>query len=349
MKKLIVDFSPILYSNLFSATAEAKRNGAKPIQHKGDECPKIPFVYKDILFFKVLEELSGFKNFFGVDEVILGFDNSMNGYWRKRIYDRYKYGRAEGRDTSDVRWGEAFEAFNELRSFLTDNTSYKTLSIEGIEGDDIMFVLSKYFSDQGDSTVLHSLDHDIEYCLEYKNVEYFKTRKTQKLPGHYIERTQEELDLLKEQHKFIGDKGDGFGHVKWWTKFSKEFLIDYPKFKGKELQMYPRHHDIEKMYQKKMDALGTPKIKAYAQPRFGWKGHVKTKKTIKDVLNENPIHQMNYDMNKKLALPDEIPQDIRDNIIKEYDNSVSKRQPKEIKKFLDENSLFKLIAKIPFF
>ena len=50
MKKLIVDMSPILYSNLFSATTEAKKHGLKPILHDGDDCKKVPFKYKDILF-----------------------------------------------------------------------------------------------------------------------------------------------------------------------------------------------------------------------------------------------------------------------------------------------------------
>ena len=298
-------------------------------------------------FNKIIDELSGFKHFFGAQEIVLAFDNSKGGYWRKRIYDRYKYGRAEGRDTSEIQWGEAFSAFNELREIFDKASSYKTLSIPSVEGDDIIFVLSKYFSDNGDKTVIHSLDHDLEYCLEYRNVEYFKTRKTQRLHGLYVERTKEELDILREQHKFIGDKGDGFGHIKWWTQFGPEFLKEFPKFKGKEFELYHKHHEIEKMYQMKMDAAGTPKIKAYKQPRFGWKNFIKSKKTIKQVLDENKIHKLNYEMNKKLALPEEIPDDIIQDIIYSYENAPNKRNNKELLEFINENKIFEISNKLP--
>ena len=81
MKTLIVDMSPILYSNLISASTEMKRNGAKP-----NENGKLHYDYEDVVIYKIFEELSVLKIKFQANAVVLAFDTpGKTGYWRKQI------------------------------------------------------------------------------------------------------------------------------------------------------------------------------------------------------------------------------------------------------------------------
>jgi hypothetical protein len=48
------------------------------------------------------------------------------------------------------------------------------------------------------------------------------------------------------------------------------------------------------------------------------------------------------------VLPDHIAPEIKDSIIKEYENASNQRDPKCITKYFQDHRLTKLIAKIPF-
>ncbi len=340
MRTLIIDMSPILYSNLFSASSEAQKSGLKPIKEDQYDCPKLPFEYEDILIYKIFEELSMMKSQFQVQEIVLGFDNSKGGYWRKKVYDRYKYARKGTRDDSPIRWDKAFEAFERIKSVLKLDTSFKTIDIPSVEGDDILMVLSKTLGDQGKDVIIHSLDHDLFYCTEHKNVSYFRTRKTQRLPGHYVEPSKEELLDMRAEHCIIGDKNDGFLHVKAWTQFSPDFVAKYPKYTGKELELWSKHHEIDTKFKDKHG------VSAYKQPRFGWKSYLKSGKSVQELLDENPIHKLNYDLNKSLGLPEGIPENIQDSIIEEYNNADDTRHGKDLTKYFMDNHMFELTSKI---
>ena len=336
--------SPIMYGALFSVTSSAKKNGAKP-----DENGLIPFDYKQDLLFKIVEEVSQFKQQFSADEIILAFDNSKGSYWRKDFYDRYKYGRSRGRDESELDWAKAFEVFEELRTMFDEWSTLKVISVDRCEADDTAFVLSEYFSkNSDDTTILHTLDHDWEHNLTYDNAKLFKTRKTQRLPGIYVEKTKEELKDATHEHCIAGDPGDGFLHIKSWTQFSPEFLEMYPKYEGREIELYDKHHLIEKAFDDKMELLhpNEKKLpKAYKHPRFGYKSFKKGKKSLQDILVENPIHVKNYDRNKRLCLPTGIPQNYRNSIIAEYEREHQSNVQK-LQSYLIKNGLFELTAKI---
>ena len=340
--------SPILYSNLFSCTTSEKRNGAKAIDGK------IPFTYKQDLLFKIVEEVVKIKQELDGQEMILAFDNSKGGYWRKDFYDRYKYGRSKGRDESDIHWDQAFEVFEEIREVLDDYSTMKVISVERCEADDVAFVLSEYWSDPANNKtntlILHTLDHDWEHNLIFPNVKVFKTRKTQRLPGIFSEKTRPELLDSINEHCIAGDPGDGFLHIKSWTKFSDAFLEYYPKFKGKEQEMYDKHHAIEKAFDDKMELLfpdGKKLPKAYNHPRFGYKSFKKGKKELYEILDENIIHQKNYERNTKLCLPTGIPQNYRDEIIAQYERPhVSNVQ--KLQSYLIKNGLFEMTSKTNF-
>ena len=319
-KILIVDISPILYSNLISVTSEAKREGMKPVDGV------IPFsdILKKNLLFRVFETLADVRLKYQVQEVIIAHDTPNGGYWRKDIYDRYKYKRKESRDESDIPWDEAFDAFNEIKLVLERATNFIQIDVPKTEGDDVGFVLSEYLSADNYGSVqkeiiLYTIDKDWIHNLIYPGVRVIRTRFTQRKGP--IEETATKAELLEKiaQHSIQGDKGDGFLHIKSWSCFSPEFLKQYPDMINKEQNAYSKHHQIEKMFVKQTG------FEAYKHPRFGYKSFIKSKKPLEVLLKENIIYEKNYKMNQRLALPEMIPDKIKNAIIDMYQMKVKQK------------------------
>lgn len=340
MKTLLVDMSPVLYSNLFSATSEVQRGGVKAQEVEGYDSPKVPYNYEDIVMFKILEEISLLKTQFRTDEVVLAFDNSKGGYWRKDYWSGYKYTRSKSRSDSPIMWDKAFQSFDKLKEQLHNNTTFKCVDIERVEGDDVIFVLSEYLSDQGQEVIIHSLDHDLIYNLKHPGVSYFRTKKAQKKAGEYVVITPGEILELEIDHLIGGDPGDYIKNVKAYSRFSKEFKNKYPD--KNELDVWEKRHEIDVMFEKKYG------VSAYNHPRYGYKMFMKSALTVQGLLAQNPIYQLNYDLNKKVAMPDGIPQGIRHNIIEMYNDAPTTRRALALQKFFKEQQLFEMNSKISF-
>jgi len=345
-KVLIVDWSPIIYGNLFSATNTIKKD-------KGFEVEKIDGKYnldqyREVVIFKIIEEISSLRYKFQLskdDEVVIATDTSTKeGYWRKDIWEGYKDKRKDDRDKSDIQWDKAFKLFQEINEILKTCSSYKMISVPRTEGDDIIFVLSKYLSLEGSEVIIYSSDHDFIQCLEYDNVKFWRTTRTQgmELSSWYKAEASELTDIIME-HCIQGDIGDGFGNIKAYSRFSKEFLKVYPQFEGQELRLYPKRYRLDKSFDKKYG------VSAYNHPRYGYKMFQRSKKTLDEILEDNEIFKNNYLMNRTLALPEEIPSEISSEIIKEYKQSQKTQNKADygcLTDWFTENNLFELTANI---
>ena len=312
---LLVDMSPILYGNTFSATNYIKKD--KSVKVKKIEGKWNLDQYKDIIIQKIIEEISGLKNKFNLskeDDIILAFDNSNNGYWRKDVWAGYKSKRKKSRDESDIQWDKAFELFQELKEVLDKCSDTKVVDVPRAEGDDIIFVLSEYFDKNNENVIIYSSDHDFLQCCT-ENVQFWKTTRTQGMENStFCDVNKEDVKEIIKEHIISGDPNDGFYHLKSYTKFSPLFLEKYPQLEGKEISAYSKRFQIEMAFKEKYGE----DAEAYKHPRFGYKMLKRSKKTLKDILKENKIHKMNYEMNKKLALPENIPDDIKNEIINSY-------------------------------
>ena len=320
MKTLIIDWSPVAYGNLFGATNYIKTD--KYIQVEKDQDGKYNLdKYKDIVIQKIVEEIAGLRNKFNLsqdDEIIIATDTSTKeGYWRKDIWAGYKSKRKDQRDKSNIQWNKAFSLFQEILKKLDECTNLKVIQVPRTEGDDIIFVLSEYLQDKND-VIIYSSDHDFIQCIN-ENVKFWRTTRTQGMENSkFYEATEEEVKDEILNHVIGGDPNDGFYHIKSFSRFSENFLKEYPQMEGKELQAYPKRFQIDEMFKKKHSKTGE-KVSAYNHPRFGYKTFKKGKKSLKEILKLNPIFEMNYKMNKTLALPENIPQEIKEKIINSYE------------------------------
>jgi len=341
MTTLIIDWSPIAYGNLFSATNYIKTSDH--IKISKDQKNKYNLSeYKDIVIQKIFEEISKLRNKFDLtqdDEIIIATDTSTKeGYWRRDVWEGYKHGRKDTRDKSNIQWDKAFDLFQEMLKVLNDCSNLKVIQVPRTEGDDIIFVLSEYIKND---VIIFSSDHDFVQCIS-DSCKFWRTTRTQGMENSdFVKITENEKEEEIQKHVIQGDSGDGFGNIKAYSRFSNEFLEKYPEFKGKELKVYPKRFQIDQMFKRK---YGEDKD-AYNHPKYGYKMFKRSKKSLDQILDENPIYKMNYEMNKTLALPESIPQEIKEKIIKSYERKHNSDYSCLIE-YLTENGLFELTSLI---
>ena len=338
-KILIVDASPIFYRYAFSSVQIAKNQ----LKLKPDENGIYPFQeYKDIFLYNVLNNIIQLKTIFNASEIVLAIDHKP--YWRQRIWSGYKHGR-KANDKSGIDWKALGETIREISEVLDKYSSIKILDIPGVEGDDVLFVLSEELSKQNE-VIVKSIDHDIFYCLINENVKYWQVKHHVKNKEcGYVDFNESELEKMKFEHVFFGDPGDNILSVVSFSNFSEKFREIYPEIT--ELQAWPKRFEID---QKFIEKYG---VSAYKHPRFGAKSYYKKKEkegfTDEEFLDRNPIYRLNYEVNKKISLPEYIPDDIRQKIKDAYYNKSNKKNLGELNKYLLENKLVNLMGKTHFF
>lgn len=340
MNTLLVDCSPVFYRMGYSSTTYS----VNKLNLKKNDSGVYNFEeYKDIFLFNVLDTFSKMKTRFGVDEVVLCIDSKP--YWREKFWSGYKHGRTSN-DTTGIDWKSVKNYQREIIDNLNKYSSFKVINVDGAEGDDDIFVLSKELSDRGHNVIVKSLDHDLIYTLEYKNVKYWRTAHTDKNRNcRFVEHNQEEIDRLQYEHCMFGDKGDYLLHAKSFSVFSKKFKEIYPEMT--ELKAYSKRHEIDLAFIKKHG------VSAYKHPSFGPKNFEKRKKkeniTDEDFLKENKIYGLNYELNKQLGLPSGIPEDIRYEIINAYDTSPNEPDFGNLINFFMKYGMINLVGKIGLF
>lgn len=121
----------------------------------------------------ILISLANYSNVLKSDRVILALENRS---WRKTYYPLYKANRAAVKDT-DEKIELFYEAVNKASDFMNDFTNAKVIRVDGAEGDDIIAILAQKFSVEGDKTIIVSTDGDFRQLLRYKGVKIFNPIK----------------------------------------------------------------------------------------------------------------------------------------------------------------------------
>jgi len=65
--------------------------------------------------------------------------------WRKKVYPYYKANRAKKREESGMDWKTIFESFAVIKAELKEFFPYRVIEVDGAEGDDVIGVLANHF------------------------------------------------------------------------------------------------------------------------------------------------------------------------------------------------------------
>jgi hypothetical protein len=344
---ILVDFSGILFQNIFGAI-----NATKP--SKNEESGKyktsefMPVARAFILssLFKIQQEHSATKG-----EICICLDNTRDGNWRKDLLKTYKSSRKEGRENSEIHFGEVFDDIDEFIEQLRTNTPWRVVDVKHAEGDDVILCLAKHYA-KTEPILIISADKDMIQAQRHGNVVQYSplTRKwvTPETKGG-------NMDFWLTEHVILGDDADEVPRITERTEFSIPFK-DYLKKKGYSLT--PRtfnqlSNEEQILILDDFDVLTKKGNKdVWKQPRLGSSTIQKMLEngTIEEWLDSNDLYRENYERNKRLVLDDFIPTEIYNSSITNYiesKKSISKENTVAFKKYLCSSGLERLTLDLP--
>lgn len=110
----------------------------------------------------------------GFKHTVIAIDNAKYGYWRRQEEDYYKRNRAIGREEAIEKesfdWEGYFAALGVVIQELKDYMPYYVIDVRHCEADDVIAVLTKYFSLKGWKVRIISSDGDFTQLHKYDNV-----------------------------------------------------------------------------------------------------------------------------------------------------------------------------------
>ncbi len=207
-KNLIIDFSNMAYRCLFTATASNKPKKGKASVFDDDFTSQ--FKTEDEIYdywrHLVVASVQAYVSKSDYDRVIIAYD--ARHYWRKDIYPEYKGNRKKQRDDSIINFDNFLPILDQfILEFKAIFKSLYHIEIDNAEADDVAAVLTKHFSDSGESTELITTDKDFNQLLKLKNVSIFNPIKKE-----MVKCLNPEKEL---QIKCItGDRGDNIFAIK---------------------------------------------------------------------------------------------------------------------------------------
>lgn len=92
----------------------------------------------------IINSLRGYKQKFGNEfgDLVIACDNMK--YWRREVFPFYKAGRKKAREASGFDWKLIFETLSKIREEIDLNFPYKVINVHGAEADDIIAVLAEW-------------------------------------------------------------------------------------------------------------------------------------------------------------------------------------------------------------
>ena len=124
-------------------------------------------------------------------------------YWRRDYFPNYKANRKKDRANSGHDWEFIFTSLNSIRNELKEHFPYKVLEVYGAEADDIIATLVKYKKD--DDTIIISSDKDFIQLHSHKVKQYSPVSKK------LVNGTTPQHYL--REHIIKGDRSDGVPNV----------------------------------------------------------------------------------------------------------------------------------------
>jgi len=125
-------------------------------------------------------------------------------YWRRDYFPNYKANRKKDRESSGYDWNFIFTTLNNVRDEIKEYFPYKVIEIYGAEADDIIAILTKQVQDDPD-TIIISSDKDFIQLHGLHVQQYSPVSK--KLVNNISP-----LEYLRE-HIIKGDRSDGVPNV----------------------------------------------------------------------------------------------------------------------------------------
>ena len=150
-KIILLDNSQVLIANIFSVAKQEQKIDENFIRHL------------------VLNTYRMVKTKFGDTYGDLVICDDTSNCWRKDCFEHYKANRKKNQDKSAIDWSDVFGVMNIIRNEVRETFPYKCLSVDRVEADDIIAVLSRKYH-TSEKILIVSNDKDFQQLQRYNNV-----------------------------------------------------------------------------------------------------------------------------------------------------------------------------------
>ena len=227
-------------------------------------------------------------------------------YWRRDYFPNYKANRKKDRASSGYDWDFIFTTLNGVRNEIKEHFPYKVLEVYGAEADDIIAILIKQVYDDPDNIIISS-DKDFIQLHGFHVKQYSPVSKK-------LVNGTDPLAYLRE-HIIKGDRSDGVPNV---LSPDDTFVAEKRQKSMRKTMLMTLTEAMDKWEPKDLFQLA---------------------KCNRDTWMHN------WQRNETLINLDKIPSDIRDKILREFNNAPTGNRSKLFNYFV-EKKLNNLIQSI---
>ena len=356
---ILLDFnnnSSIKYSTAISLALEEekklykKTKVALPLTNKN---------YNDIrkaFFNLLLQDLEKIRQQFSKSygNLMICTDYDKDNYWRQQLQPQYKANRdnIKKNDFDKLAYKEFYNHKEEMLQYFKDSglivleklyTPFLKNSKASIEADDTIAILCTYIKEKH---LIISNDGDMSQLLS-NTVKIYHP-----IDRKLVQKTKKEIEEYNQKSLILGQKKDNIFSIKHNSEISKEFIKwmqDKYQIEITQDMLYSILKNYSKYtdeFEKEMYNEDTKNIKdgkrkqrrnlnVFSKANFGEVGYKKLFEaySINEVLDSNKLYKARYELNKKLYLFTEIPEEIKDCILKVFNEYETKENIYECQTF----------------
>ena len=249
----------------------------------------------DMVRHMIINSLRNYKVKFSNEFGEMVIATDTSNYWRRSLFPYYKKNRKVQMDKSDIDWKAIFEALNTVREEIRNIFPYRVISVDSAEADDIIAVLVKKFN-QNEKILILSSDKDFLQLQRFDGVSQYD-------PLHKRPLSTSNPSQFLLEHIFKGDRGDGIPNV-----LSRDDSY------------------INSIRQK---PITSKRIKAWT----GFNGTPSAE--FINICENDPQIKKNFERNQKLIDLSLVPQNIEDEIERQYSEQSNKNRSKLLNYFIE--------------
>ena len=260
---------------------------------------------EDLVRHIILNNIRLIRNKFKNDYGEIVLCCDAGNYWRKDIFPHYKASRKTKQQKSDFDWNALFNILGKVREEIREFFPYKVLNVERCEADDVIATIAK--------------------------------RAAESFPVEDVLIVSSDKDFQQLQKH---------GNVKQWNPIKKAFVkcSDPEKFLQDLIIRGDSGDGVPNFLSPDDTFVNGIKSKPIMKKKLvGWVDTLMRGEDAKEFCNE--YHYRNFQRNQRLIDFDFIPEDLQDDIYKQYEEKEPQGK-NAILPYLIKNDLQSLIGKI---
>lgn len=215
-------------------------------------------------------------------------------YWRKQIFPYYKANRKKNRDASSLDWPTIFNALNNIRDELKEYFPYRVIQVESAEADDVIATLCIEHGRQLGGEPIMILSGDKDFV----QLQQF-SNVSQYDPVRKKNIKVPSFEDYRIEHIIRGDAGDGIPNI-----LSEDDIF---------------------IAEGRQRRITTKRLNE-------WKEGLKNGQSLDTIFNDAELR--NWNRNKMLIDLTQVPQNIRDEVLRQYEEQSDKNRDKLFNYFI---------------